>query len=309
MAPRAIPTPSSRPLATGPSPTPEEERAPGGWNGPRLALGGLQSWMQAVIVHPGGIFEALASKEASSLVPPERVGDVVLPSASLEPAARVGVYQEMYLLRMEEALETDYPALAHFLGPRRWRDLVRGYVEAHPSRSYTLNPLGRHLAEYAATRRGMRHVGFCRDLARLEWAVTIAFDAPETPRLGEADLAGVPPEAWEDARLVPAAAVRLLALQHNAGEYLDSMKGEGHEHPRPRRLAEWIVVSRREYAVHRLSLGRTAFRLLSELVEGRAVGTAIEHCLRRARPRPSSEDVFAWFREWARAGLFQAVLR
>ena len=46
---------------------------------PSLALGGLQRWMQAVIVHPAErTREALASSEAAALVPPERLGDVVL---------------------------------------------------------------------------------------------------------------------------------------------------------------------------------------------------------------------------------------
>jgi Putative DNA-binding domain len=274
---------------------------------PSLALGGLQRWMQSVIVHPGDVEDALASTEAAALVAPERLGEVVLPSASLSPEQRVGVYQEMYLLRMEEALETDYPALAHFLGPRRWKDVVRDYVEAHPSRSYTLNVLGRHLAEHLATRRGLRHAAFLADLARLEWAITEAFDAPETGRLGEPDIAAVSPDAWEGARLVPAAATRLVALRHNAGEYLDSIKGDAHDHPRPRRRSEWIAVSRRDYAVYRLGLGRTAFRLLSDLVEGWPVGEAVQRCLRTSRPKPSGDEVFGWFREWAHSGLFQAI--
>ena len=103
--------------------------------------------MQAVIVHPARTFEALASPEAALLVSPERLGDVVLPSATLDPTERVAIYRAMYVLRMEEALETDYPGLCHFLGPKRWRRLVRGYVEAHPSRSYTLNVLGREIAD------------------------------------------------------------------------------------------------------------------------------------------------------------------
>jgi len=274
---------------------------------PSLALGGLQRWMQSVIVHPGETDDALASPDAAALVRPDRVEDVVLPSASLSGAERVGVYHDMYILRMEEALETDYPALAHFLGPERWRDLVRDYVEVHPSRAYTLNILGRHLADYVGGRRGLRHAAFCRDLARLEWAITEAFDAEETSQLDEAGIAAVPPEDWERARLVPSAALRLLELQHNALAWLDSMKAEEHDHPRPRRRPEWVAVSRRDYRVVRLGLERTAFRLLGDLASGRPVGEAVERTLRAARPRPSGERVFGWFREWARAGVFRAV--
>jgi hypothetical protein len=263
--------------------------------------------MQGVIVHPGRVGPALASPEAASLVPPDRVGEVVRPSATLTPAERLGIYHDMYRLRMEEALETDYPGLSHFLGPRRWRRLVRGYVEAHPSRSYTLNVLGRDLATYVYDAPRIAHAGFCRDLARLEWAVTEAFDAPATPTLSEDDLAGVPPDAWEGARLVPTAALRLLALDYNAGLYLDSLRDEDHDHPLPRRRPSWVAVCRRDFSVYRVSLTRPAFRLLSALAEGRTVGEALEECLRRSRPRPSGEEVFAWFRGWARAAVFQAV--
>ena len=42
--------------------------------------------------------------------------DVVRPSWSLSAAERVEVYHGMYLLRMVEALEVDYPAIRDFLG-------------------------------------------------------------------------------------------------------------------------------------------------------------------------------------------------
>jgi len=263
--------------------------------------------MQSVIVHPGRTGQALASSEAAPLVPPGRVGDVVLPSATLDPAQRVRIYHDMYLLRMEEALETDYPGLAHFLGTRRWRRLVRGYVEAHPSHSYTLNVLGRELAGYVHTAPRISHAGFCRDLARLEWAITEAFDAAETPTLSEDDLAAVPPDAWEGTRLVPTAAFRLLALDYNAGLYLDTLRGDDHDHPLPRRRPSWVAVCRRDYAVYRVPLTRPGYRLLSGLAGGKTVGEAGEDCLARSRPRPSGDQVFTWFREWARAAAFQTV--
>jgi hypothetical protein len=274
---------------------------------PSLALGGLQRWMQTVIVHPRRTGQALASPEAASLVPPERLGEVVLSSATLDPADRVGIYHDMYLARMEEALESDYPGLAHFLGPQRWHRLVRGYVEAHPSRSYTLNALGHHLPDHVFSAPRISHAGFCRDLARLEWAITEAFDAPETPVLSEEQLAAVEPDAWEGARLVPTAAFRLLALDYDASSYLDSLRDEDHDHPLPRRHPSWVAVCRRDYSVYRVPLTRPGHRLLEALAEGRSVGEAVEECLRRSRPRPTGEQVFGWFRDWARAAAFQAV--
>ncbi|HKZ31970.1 MAG TPA: DNA-binding domain-containing protein [Vicinamibacteria bacterium] len=276
---------------------------------PELALGGLQHWLQAVIEAPGPVTRALASREAARLVRPGRTRDVVLPSKRLSADARVGVYQAMYLPRMLEALESDYPALAHFLGHAAWQRLVRAYVTAHPSRSYTLNELGRRLPEFVGRARVPRPA-FCRDLARLEWAVAEVFDAPETPSLVERDLAAVAPGEWERARLVPVAALRLVELDHDAGTWLDSLKHETHRHPKVARRRSLLVVYRRNYGVMRREQTPAAFALLRDLVDGQPVGRAVARALgRRAAARLDGADAaFRLFREWAAMGLFQGVL-
>jgi hypothetical protein len=270
---------------------------------PELALGGLQSWMQSVIVHRGPIDVALAGPEAAALLPPERLGEVLLPSATLAAGERIAIYNGMYLLRMAEALESDYPALAHFFGETRWPALVRDYVFAHPSRSYTLNVLGRSLADWLGAAPGVPRRSFCRDLARLEWAVTEAFDAPETPRLTTTELEAVPPEAWDELRLVPSAALRLVELRWNANQWLDSTKDDQHDHPKPRRRDAWVAVFRQSYAVYRRELSRPAFRLLSDLASGLPVGEALATAARRGGA-PGPEALSRWFQEWASDGLF-----
>ena len=270
-----------------------------------LALGGLQHWLQAVIVHPGTVDEALASREAAALVPAGRTDRVVLPSARLTAPERVGVYHGMYLARMREALESDFPGLARFLGPEAWERLVQWYVGVHPSRSYTLNALGRHLPEYVGSAR-VRRPAFCRDLARLEWAVTEVFDAPETPPLAEADLASVAPGQWERARLVPVAALRLVTLDHDAGAHLDALR-EGRRLPPARRRRCRVVVCRRNYAVFRREQTATAFALLGDLVNGLTVGRALARALDRRGRRLGADEAFRLFRDWAAMGLFRAV--
>ncbi len=276
--------------------------------GPELALGGLQRWLQAVITSPGPVRRALASREAARLVRAGRTRDVVRPSARLSAGERVGIYQAMYLPRMQEALESDYPGLAHFLGPRAWERLVRAYVDAHPSRSYTLNELGRRLPEFVRRARVPRPA-FCRDLARLEWAITEAFDAAETPALGEREIAAVAPGDEARARLVPVAALRLVALDHDAGAWLDSLRDERHLHPRPRRARSLVVVYRRNYGVLRRELDPAGFALLADLAAGQPVGRALARALgRRGKQRLGGADAaFRLFREWAAAGLFTGV--
>jgi len=272
-----------------------------------LPLRGLQHWLQAVIVHPGTIEEALGAPEADAVVPAEHPERAVRPSATLTARERLGVYQDMYALRMSEALETDYPALAHFLGRERWEALVRDYLQVHPSTSYTLNVLGRSLPAWLREAPSLPRRGFCHDLARLEWAMTEAFDAEDSPPLGEAALAAVSPADWPRVRLVPGASVRLLDMRWNAAAWFDSTKDERHDHPRPRRQDSWLVVHRQGYAVTRRELARPAFRLLQDLASGMTVGDALAEA-RRRRQTLRPDALSDWFLGWAAAGLFTGLV-
>ena len=271
-------------------------------------LARIQRWMQACIEDQGTCEEAIASERAQSAISAEEARSIVLPSKTLSSLERLDIYRGMYLLRMEEALGIDYPALQHFLGPRGFRDLVRNYVAVFPSRSYTLNRLGDHLPAFVLTAIGRRHRGFCHDLARLELAMTEVFDEAETPILSAEAVAAVPAEAWATARLRPIAAFRLLALRYPASAYVKSLRGRGHRHPRPLRKDEWLAVYRSNYSVHRLELSRPAYRLLSELAAGVPLGQAVAAAARRrGRSAAGQTQLYRWFRDWMRDGLFRAV--
>ena len=269
-------------------------------------LAGIQRWMQAVIAHPGGVEEALAAPEAASELAAERLGELIRPSHSLTPAERVEIYHGMYLMRMVEALETDYPTMRHFLGGEAFEALVQDYVGLFPSRSYTLNRLGDHLPRFFLEEPEREHAAFLHDLARTELAITEAFDAEETPILGPDGAQAVPPGAWPGARLTPTAALRLLELRHAVVPHLEAAK-RGRPAPAPRRRATWLAVYRRDYSVLRLELGRTEFTLLRSLTEGVALGEAIAAAARQLRSAQREQTIFAWFRGWIAEGLFQSV--
>ena len=63
---------------------------------------------------------------------PARIESVLLPSKTLSAAQRIAIYQEMYPMRMRDALAADYPGIEHFLGHRFW-NFVAAYAKVHPS--------------------------------------------------------------------------------------------------------------------------------------------------------------------------------
>lgn len=256
----------------------------------------VQRFMQAFIVDPGTDEQALArANRAAGLQHGERM---VLPSATLQPAERLQIYRNMYLLRMEEALTLDYPGLVDFLGPREFFRLVKAYVQVHPSRSYTLDRLGDHLPDFLARSRSFRPAPFLRDMARLELAVTVASQLEEeSPVLTPEGLGALPMEAWERARLVPVATLKLLEVGWNVHSYLRAV---GHDSPRPgvQRKRDYLVVWRNGTQTWRMSLPRPGFRILSRLVEGAPLSEAL------ASERAAPARVFDWFSSWVGEGFF-----
>ena len=272
-----------------------------------IQLEQLQRWMQTFTVHRGSEEDALAAAAVEG-IPADEVTSVILPSSTLTSLERLGVYRGMYLLRLAEALETDYPALAHFLGGEAFNEFVAGYVEAFPSRSYTLNRLGEHLPEHIRTAPGVARRGFLYDLARLELAVSEVFDAPESPVLTTEQIAQVPTEAWADTRLRPIEAFRLLSFQYPVNAYLTSVKEDDHDHPKARKKNARVAVFRRKYACWRLELSRPAYDLLQALAAGTPLGDAVAAARkRRGRAAVGEEQLFRWFRDWVREGIFQSV--
>jgi hypothetical protein len=272
---------------------------------PKVKLKRTQHWMQTVIMHPGTNQRAVASRKAQALVPKRLFPQLVLRSKTLDSYERIGIYRDMYLARLREALASDYPGLLHYLGDDTFTRLVAGYVRAHPSRSYTLNRLGDHLPEYIHSAAELPRREFLCDLARLELAMSQVFDAPESPVLKLRDIANVPPEAWETARLKPIEALRLLAFHYPVSTYLKSVRDRT-PHPSTRRKNNWVVVFRKHYTLRRLDVTRPGYELLSSLVSGVKLGKALSLAARH-RKAVSEVQLFSWFRDWVANGLFQAV--
>lgn len=271
-----------------------------------IELPRLQRWMQEVVVQPGTVEEAIASPAAEREIVAARLEDVVTPSHSLTSAERVGVYHGMYLMRMEEALAADYPAIRYQLGDHQFAHLVREYVGQHPSTSYTLNRLGDHLPLFFLEHPEWPRATFLHDLARLELALTEVFDEQESEGVAASDLESVPPEAWATARLRPIPAFRLLAFNYAVVPHLTAYHHD-RPSPEPRRRASWVAVYRRQYSVLRLELSRAEHDLLRALVDGIPLGEALATAASTTKGSRQQARVFRWFRTWISEGLFAAV--
>jgi hypothetical protein len=142
---------------------------------------------------------------------PELLGD-----ARASAAERLHVYRYAYLSRLVGVMRDDFPALLGALGREGFDPLAAAYLRAQPSRHFSLRHVGAglptFLAEHADARESRASAPWCADLARLELAVTDAFDAADAQALSRADLTALPPEFWDELALAPMPGAQLLTL-------------------------------------------------------------------------------------------------
>jgi len=268
-----------------------------------VALPALERWFQREIVGP---LETSKSPRRAR----RSAASVILPSRHLAPEERVGIYAEMYFLRLHECLVEDYPAVAKLAGARAFEDLARAYLKAHPSRHYSLNFLGRKLPEFLDGPVRIARRALLADVARVERAISESFDAEVSPSLSPADMALIPPKTFETARIRLTESLRLLALDHGANAIVTACR-QGKPLPPLGRKKSWVAVYRKEWTVWRADLTEPMHAVLSALHSGRPLGRSLARAARRfpGNARDLGSEVRRWFGEWVSEGLFTAADR
>jgi hypothetical protein len=280
----------------------------------------IQRWMQSVIMHPGGVVAGIDSAEARRHidVAPADVEAVIAPSLAQSSVDRLAIYARAYYARLVECLQAEFPVMIAALGAELFDEFAIAYLQKYPSRSYTLDHLGRDFAAYLAeTRRASggesdSWLDFLADLARLEWHIAEVFDGlgvEHQPLLEVDQLLSIPPERWPAARLIAAPCLRLMRFDFPIDEYYRALRdGQETEPPEPGEM--FLAITRRDYVVRHYRLTPPQHAILAGLAAGEPVGAAV---MRGAELVSDAEfdsfagDLRAWFARWAAAGFFTAV--
>jgi hypothetical protein len=289
---------------------------------PSHDLDQVQRWMQAVIMHPSGVVGGINSEGARREidVSADQAEAVICRSQNQTPIERLQVYANAYYARLLECLRQEFPALAHAVGEDTFNGFGLGYLQAYPSRSYTLANLGRHFPRFLAETRpadtiapdgSPRWPDFLIDLATLERTYSEVFDGPgiEGERVLQAeDLLAIPKDRWPDVRLIPVPCLRLLVLRYPVHEYISAVRAKA-EAVVPEPSPTYLVVTRRQFVVRRCAVSPVEYSLLADLVGGATLGTAIESVA--SHPDADAESLptmlQTWFQQWASAAFFHAA--
>jgi hypothetical protein len=139
-----------------------------------------------------------------------------LQAGSVDVDSQLEIYVNAYLMRLVEALRSNYPALHHALGDEDFAVMARGYLERYPSTHASIRWFGGSLARFLQDRDPWRRVPVLSELAVFEWALRHTIDAADAERLTTETLLSVPLQDWGELRFDLHPSVTIVSLQWNA---------------------------------------------------------------------------------------------
>jgi len=207
-----------------------------------------------------------------------------------------------------EALEAQFPVLAHVLGETRFGRLARITTRAASRLEADPGELVQAVVSRWAVRQDFRTEKLpsrlVADLAAVEWAV-IEVNMFPPPESGSPLRRDQLPEDLDAAVLVPIPALQLMGVAFRLDAYIRRIR-EGRNVALPDRGDQTIAVFRPHEKVCTLAMTRDAGRLLSLLIQGAPVGEAMTTAIDR-KWCAGVEAAFAFIDEWIGDGMFASA--
>ncbi|PTQ73221.1 DUF2063 domain-containing protein [Pseudomonas sp. GV071] len=219
-------------------------------------------------------------------------------SATLSAETGLAIYHNAYRARLQEALRGDFPALLALLGDEVFAQLAGDYLQANPSEHFSLRWLGARFAGFLAEPAWA-------ELARLEWAFTLAFDAPPGSPLTLTQMASLAPAEWPELRVRCLPSVQWLELHYNSLAIWRAVKND---QPllasAPLAEAQTCLVWRADLQGQFRTLGPDEAVALHGMVE--QGWSFAELCLSLAERAENPAALAAgWLKQWLSEGLLQ----
>jgi hypothetical protein len=242
----------------------------------------LQRRMAAAVMEPLTRSQSARKRTITGIDTEQNAGEFIKPNDRLSSFERLEIYNRQYWFRLFDSFEEDFPGLLAVLGRRQFEPLMRAYIQACPSTSYTLRDLGSRLNQWLPLHRQLTapRSTLAEDMARLEWAHIEAYDAGQLPAPTPEFLAAI--DGQTRFQLQPT--VRLLALTYPVDELLIAVRQSAGSSDissnnatiqrrarAVRRIADlapqpiWLAVHRQDLTVFYKRLDPAEFRMLTAI--------------------------------------------
>lgn len=128
---------------------------------------------------------------------------------AIPASARLRVYRHHVLQSLASVLAATFPTVQAVVGTEFFRGLACAFIGRSPPSQPVLAEYGAAFPDFVAGYDAARDLPYLADVARLDWALNLAFHVPAGGRLAAADLVAIPADRLPSLRLAlaPGAAV------------------------------------------------------------------------------------------------------
>jgi len=139
---------------------------------------------------------------------------------------RMALYGNAYVLRLKEALGSDYERLHSYLGDDLFENLMQKYIERYPSHHPSLRYFGKNMTELVESLEPYKQLSEVAEITRIEQAFGYSFDAANSQNVTLEQLAQLKPDAWATLVLHFHDAVQLLPQHNNSFQIWQALADE-----------------------------------------------------------------------------------
>jgi len=154
------------------------------------------------------------------------IKDEIVGTGKVPVEVRLEIYGNAYRSRLVEALASNYPMLQIYLGDEQFEELGHAYMNANPSIFRSIRWFGDQFENFLNQHSDCQSYPYLAELAKLEWTMTLTFDATDHCLITMEDISNLSPEAWTDMRLIAHPSAHLIEFSWNVVQIWQDLSQE-----------------------------------------------------------------------------------
>src|SRR5215471_10246158 len=218
--------------------------------------------------------EALLGEPAPKLV------DLV-ESDGLDPRARLAVYRHHVFTTLTATLEAAFPVVCQLVDRRFFAYVADAFIRQHPPANPCLDEYGSTFPGFLGTFEACKGLPYLPDVARLEWAIHLAAQAPNVAPLDPALLGSVAPAEMARLRFIPRAGLAYLVSDWPVDRIWRAHQDESEPMPDLGAGSAYLEIGPSGEGVFLRALEPAVLTFRSALFSGMTLGEAIEEAARK----------------------------
>ncbi|MDP1963021.1 MAG: DNA-binding domain-containing protein [Reyranella sp.] len=199
---------------------------------------------------------------------------------SISAEARLRVYRHHVAYSLGAALAATFPTVQALVGEDFFRTMAGRFVARELPAQPVLSEYGAGFADFVADYAPASGLPYLGDVARLDWALSVAFHSPMDRRLSAADLAAIAVEQLPSLQVVLSTGATLISSRYPIDRIWNASQAGASADPvdLASGRADLLVLRRPDDAAFIvLGMGEAAF--VAALIEGNSLEAAVGRAL------------------------------